>query len=118
LVVLAVKGSIVIAVPHLFGDLECFLQPLEALLERRERDSEPLVLAVVPGRTYAEPGAPAGEDVQCGHLLDEYAGMPVGDTGDQRTKTDSLRLTSQVAEARVHLQHVGLGGRPVMGIWK
>ena len=56
---LAVERPVVIRVPHLVGDLQRLLQALEALLQRREWDAQPLVLAVEPGGADAQPGASA-----------------------------------------------------------
>src|SRR5438874_6940159 len=65
------------ALPHLLADLECLLEPLEPLLDWRERDAEAAALGFVPGGADAEPGAAAGEDVERSNRLGEDARLVV-----------------------------------------
>ena len=80
-----------VAGPHLVGDLQRLLQPLEPLGQRAGTARPAQVLALVPGRADAEPGATAGEHVEGGDGLDEDAGMAIGDAGDERAELDPLR---------------------------
>ena len=82
---LAVERAVV-ARPHLVGDAQRLLEPLEALLQRRERHAEARVLLLEPGGADAEVGAAAGQHVERGHRLDEDAGVAVGDAGDHRAR--------------------------------
>src|SRR5438067_4927490 len=83
LVVLATERlfAAAFAFPHLLADLECLLEPLEPLLDWRERDAEAAALRLVPGRADAQPGAPAGEDVESGDRLGEDARLVVDHAG-------------------------------------
>src|SRR6266480_7021290 len=67
------------AFPHLLADLQCLLEPLEPLLDWWERDAEAAALCLVPGGADAQPGAPAGEDVESGDRLGENARLMVDD---------------------------------------
>ena len=67
---LAFERAVVVVVPHLVGDLERVLEPLEALLQGRKRHAEAHVLALEPGGADAEPGAAAGEHIQRRHFFD------------------------------------------------
>src|SRR3990170_4846307 len=104
-VVLALEGTVIVA-PHLVGDLESVFEAFEALLQRREIDTEAMVLAVEPGGADTEPGAATREDVESGRLFDEDAGVPVGDTGDHGAERGFLRLAGDEAEGCVGLEHV------------
>src|SRR5437016_13905994 len=46
------------AFPHLLADLECLLEPLEPLLDWRERDAEAAAFCFVPCGADAQPGTP------------------------------------------------------------
>src|SRR5438094_9116722 len=67
------------AFPHLLADLECLLEPLEPLLDWRERNAEAAALRLVPGGADAQPGATAGEDIESGDRLGENARLMVDD---------------------------------------
>ena len=47
------------------------------------------MLGLVPGRADAEVGAPAAEYVEGRRGLDEEAGLPVRDAGDQSAQLDA-----------------------------
>ena len=95
----------VVSGPHLVQDPERLLQPLEPLLQRRERDTETEVLTLEPGRPDAAPGPTAGQDVERRDGLSEDAGVTVGDPGDERPEPDPLRDGGGEAKGGVALQH-------------
>ncbi len=107
---LAFERAVVVRVPHLVGDLQRLFQALEALLKRREGYAQPVVLALEPGGADPQPGAPAGEHVEGRDLLDQDTGVAVGDAGDHRPKRQPLRLSGEITERGVGLQHVVFGG--------
>jgi hypothetical protein len=114
LVVPALVGTLV-AAPHLVRDLQQFLEPLEALGQRRERDAEALCLEgrARPGRRdvprCARPGAEdhpaAGQHVEGRHRLDQHAGVAVGHRGHERAELDLLSETAEERERRIGLGH-------------
>ena len=59
-----------LARPHRVGDLECLLEHLEPLAERRERKPERFGLLLVPRRPDPEPCPPARQDVEGRRGLD------------------------------------------------
>src|SRR5207248_9690060 len=65
------------AFPHLLADLECLLEPLEPLLDWRERDADATAFCFIPCGADAQPGAPAGEDIESGDCLGENARLVV-----------------------------------------
>src|SRR5229473_5442996 len=56
-----------LGLPEAGDDLELLGQPVEALAQRRERDAEEAVLALVPGGADAEFGPAAAHRVHRGH---------------------------------------------------
>ena len=98
LVVLAVVRPVVVG-PHLPHDLQRLLDPLEPLLQRRERDAEAAVLLLVPGGPEPEHRSPAGEDVEGGHDLGQQAGVPVGDAGHHQLQLDASRCARRGTRA-------------------
>ena len=106
--VLALEGRI-LAAEHGSTDGERVLEHLEALLHRWEVDAECHVLDVEPGGADAEERPAAGDDVECGHLLGEDRGVPVGHSGDQRAEHGRLGASRERAQQGVGLEHLGVG---------
>src|SRR5438034_767041 len=94
------------AFPHLLADLECLLEPLEPLLDGRERDAEAAALGFVPCGADAQPGAAAGEDVESGDRLGENARLMVDDARHHGAEFRSLGHRRNVAERAVAFEHL------------
>src|SRR5437762_3419346 len=94
------------AFPHLLADLECLLEPLEPLLDGRERYAEAAALGFVPCGADAQPGAAAGEDVESGDRLGENARLMVDDARHHGAEFRSLGHRRNVAERAVAFEHL------------
>src|SRR5688500_2968106 len=70
--------------PHLMRDLERLLEHLKPNLQGREWNAQAVVLAVEPRRADTKRRSPAGQDIEGGHCLDQYAWVPVGHAGNHR----------------------------------
>src|SRR5688500_13076541 len=88
---------------------ERVLQPLEALLERRERESQALRLMHVPRGADPEPCPPAAEDVEGGGGLDPQSRRAVVHATDHETDAGTLRVRRDEAERRLALEHRRFG---------
>ena len=95
-----------IASPHLAGDLQQLLQPLEALGERGERHAQPLVLLLIPGGADAEVRAPLREDIESGGGLDEDARMAIRDARHQRSQAQMIGAPGDEGQRAPALQHL------------
>src|SRR5438034_11521940 len=89
---LALERPVVVVAPHLIRDLERFFESFEALLQGRERDTEPEMLAFEPGGADAQPGASAGEHVERGDLLEQDSRVAVRDARDHRPQAEPRGL--------------------------
>src|SRR5207302_7408772 len=98
------------AFPHLLADLECLLEPLESLLDWRERYAEAAAFCFVPGGANAEPGATPGEDVESGNRLGEDARLVVDHAGHHGAELGALGHRGDVAERAVALEHLVMFG--------
>src|SRR6266849_6774624 len=76
LVVLAGKRPRV-AGPGLVENLERFLQPFEAFLERRKWHAERVMLALVPRGADSQEPAALGQDVERRDLFEQHAGIAI-----------------------------------------
>ena len=97
-----------VAAPHLQADLERFLQPLEPLGDRRERDAQAPGLLLIPGRADAKPRTAAGQHVERGHDLRQDSRVPVDGAGHEGDQLCPGRAAGQVSQRGVRLEHVVL----------
>src|SRR5436305_979426 len=74
-------------------DLHALLQALGALLERRERDPQLLVLRLVPGGPQAELEPATGDVVDGDRLGRQNGWVAVGDTGYQHPEAEDRKST-------------------------
>ena len=71
----------------------------------REVESQALVLHVVPGRTEAEDGAPAADDVERRDDLGQMRRVAIGHAGHHGAQADARGPGRQRAEQRVRIEH-------------
>ena len=84
--------------PEAGDDLELFLQPIEALLHRRERDSVGAVLLLIPTRSDAELDTTAGHGVDGGDGDGKRSGKAKGGGGEHGPEADALGVPGQSGE--------------------
>ncbi len=104
LVVLATERAGV-ATEGLVRQLERLFESFEALLERREWNTERVMLLLEPRRADAEEGAPPGQYVQCRDLLEQEARIAVRDPRDLNAQPDLGRHPGDKAERGIGLEH-------------
>jgi hypothetical protein len=100
-----------VAGPHPGGDLEGFLQPLEPLGNRRQRQAHGLRLLAVVAGPQPQPGPSARQHVQGGDRLDQQGRWPEGHPGDHGAEPHPPGLGGQEPQGGVGLQHLGVAGR-------
>ena len=101
-VVRALVGAVVVA-PHLFANLQRLLEPLKALRHGRKRNTQPQVLAFVPGSTDAEFRSSTRQHVQGRYRLGQQPGVTVGHSADEQAQTQVLSLCRDVSQRRIAL---------------
>jgi hypothetical protein len=111
----AVDGLLVTG-PHGQRDAQRLVEPLEPLGGRRQGQAQGggLVL-LVPGPD-AEPGAAAGEHVECGHRLDQQRRLAEGDRADHGAQAYPLAGGGEVTEGGARLEHRPIGGSVGVGL--
>jgi hypothetical protein len=105
-----------VALPHLVGDLQGFLQLLETLGGGGEGYAQAAALLLVPAGADAQRGAAAGQHVQGGDDLEQQSRMPVVHPGDLRAEPDFRGDAGQEGERRVTLQHLVLRRADVLDL--
>src|SRR5205823_8411479 len=93
------------AFPHLLADLECLLEPLEPLLDWRERDAEAAAFCFVPGGADAQPGPAAGEDIESGDRFGKDARLVVYDARHHGAEFRARSHRRDVAERAITFEH-------------
>ena len=94
---------------HRARDPQVVLQPLEALLQRRERIPVRLVLGLEPARADAVDRAAARDDVERRGDLGVLRGVAVPDAADEQAERDRVGAGREAGEHRVALEHPVLG---------
>ena len=78
--------------------LDALVEPVEALLQRRQRDAVGVALHLVPARADAELEAAAGHDVHRGGHVGQHGRVPVDHAGDLAADPDPPRRGCHGAE--------------------
>ena len=98
----------VIARPHPVCNLQCLFQAFIPFRRRWERDAEPLMLFLVPGRANPQIGPSMRQHIQGTRRLDENAWMPVGHTRHQRAEFDTIGAPGGKSQRAPRLKHFAL----------
>ena len=96
--------------PEPGDDRQLFLEPVEPLAGRRERDAVAGVLLLEPARSQPELDPATAHLVDLGHLDRQRSRVPEGGRRHQRAQPDRGRLARQAGQRR---PGVGRAGRPV-----
>src|SRR6266545_3736651 len=112
LVVLALEGRALLGPEHV-QDLAGFIQTLEPLAHRIERQAVGLVLVLLPAGANAADEPATRDDVYVGRHLGQHRGMAVGIARDDRPDPHPLGERGQRRERRPALEHVA---DPVGGV--
>ena len=101
--------SRVLAAQHRGDDVQRLSEPIEAVGERPELETECVVLAFVPARADAENRPPTADHVEGCHRLGQDRRVAIRVAGNESGELNLLGDAGQCAEGRVALQHRFVG---------